>query len=427
MKLTYYHILRMSVVFFGILMIIASKFLTPSIDSNKSHQQWIARENPTIPDELQSDSSSTSPPSQLLQPNNTTPLLQAATATTTTTSELKPRPQPLLEQSLDDFATRQREMMKGLIPLKFVRFVCTDSYGGCGGWADRLKGIMFSFTLAAVTNRAFILDATREVNVANFYEGNLFDWRESTLPRTSNRKTLTLACYLKWCHECIIPQLVEHWSKLDTYEEIIVTANFDCAGPWIRHYLVRNATEQFGFNNRADYMSVIYNALFRPLPVLVEAMHKIKLSPLTVSPTLQPTTSQPTVKPTTIAPPLRHLDDKDHWKFPDYAFHIRMGGAYMKNGVKVINMESEYQKEETKDTELTEFIARYQRCFNRVLQSKQIPAIVTGVDYVFVAADSQAAIEAVAAAIAPVTVVTGSAIGDIVRAYYSVDPLLSTN
>ena len=49
----------------------------------------------------------------------------------------------------------------------------------CGGWADRLKGIMSVYALSLLTNRRFLIDIRTPCNFSQLFMPNTVEWRAS--------------------------------------------------------------------------------------------------------------------------------------------------------------------------------------------------------------------------------------------------------
>ena len=62
---------------------------------------------------------------------------------------------------------------------KYLRYECDGS--GCGGWADRLKGILSSYAFALLTDRQFSLKMTQPCNLDQIFLPNKIDYRETAI------------------------------------------------------------------------------------------------------------------------------------------------------------------------------------------------------------------------------------------------------
>jgi hypothetical protein len=57
---------------------------------------------------------------------------------------------------------------------KFIHYECKNT---CGGWADRVKGILSAYAWALLTNRTFVLDIQHPCPLELVLEPNEVDWR----------------------------------------------------------------------------------------------------------------------------------------------------------------------------------------------------------------------------------------------------------
>lgn len=63
---------------------------------------------------------------------------------------------------------------------KYIQFQCTDE-DICGGWADRLKGLLSTYAFSLITNRTFLIKMTKNCNLKNVLEPNVINWDHSTI------------------------------------------------------------------------------------------------------------------------------------------------------------------------------------------------------------------------------------------------------
>jgi hypothetical protein len=65
-------------------------------------------------------------------------------------------------------------------PSKFIAFECDihSKYGkyDCGGWSDRLKGIMAAYVWSLLTNRTFIINIARPCLLTSLIVPNQVSW-----------------------------------------------------------------------------------------------------------------------------------------------------------------------------------------------------------------------------------------------------------
>ncbi len=73
--------------------------------------------------------------------------------------------------------TKSNETIKGLAIKKYIEYQCTNYL--CGGWSDRLDGIMSAFALALIQNRNFLIRITQPCLINNLLEPNSIKWNET--------------------------------------------------------------------------------------------------------------------------------------------------------------------------------------------------------------------------------------------------------
>ena len=58
--------------------------------------------------------------------------------------------------------------------LRYLVYKCD----GCGGWADRLKGILSAYALALILRREFVIDSKHPCELSKLIEPNIVDWNQ---------------------------------------------------------------------------------------------------------------------------------------------------------------------------------------------------------------------------------------------------------
>jgi hypothetical protein len=84
-------------------------------------------------------------------------------------------------------------------PNKWLIYECKNH---CGGWADRLKGIMSVYALSLMTKRHFLIDITTPCNFSKLFVPNLIDW---SMPLSNSNRISHMNCMnqLKIGPECL--------------------------------------------------------------------------------------------------------------------------------------------------------------------------------------------------------------------------------
>ncbi|RNA37766.1 hypothetical protein BpHYR1_023949 [Brachionus plicatilis] len=65
---------------------------------------------------------------------------------------------------------------------KFIQFECTISGQFCGGWGDRLKGILSTYAISMIIDREFTIKMTRDCDLRRILEPNEINWDHEQVP-----------------------------------------------------------------------------------------------------------------------------------------------------------------------------------------------------------------------------------------------------
>ncbi|CAF0779901.1 unnamed protein product [Brachionus calyciflorus] len=76
------------------------------------------------------------------------------------------------------FQSRQK-IIKGL---KYLQYECLFDED-CGGWGDRLKGVLSAYAFAKILNRKFVIKMIKDCDLNNFFEPNDIDWDYRKIPK----------------------------------------------------------------------------------------------------------------------------------------------------------------------------------------------------------------------------------------------------
>lgn len=76
----------------------------------------------------------------------------------------------------------------------FIQYECNEN-DICGGWADRLKGIMSTFAFSLITKRKFLIKMNKNCDLKNVLEPNEVNWNHEliSLEGVKSKKTLKYA------------------------------------------------------------------------------------------------------------------------------------------------------------------------------------------------------------------------------------------
>ena len=271
------------------------------------------------------------------------------------------------DAALAAFAERQRHD-RALNAGKWIRFTCPAA-DACGGWGDRVKGVMSAFALALLTNRSLSIELTRNYDLAEVYNASssLVDWRPLPLSPPRPSPAASLSCFGKRCHDCFIPGAVDGFrgnGALAQADEVVVTLNYDCAGLLARNPHFSDASKRLGISHDAAWLSKAFEALFQPSHALWDAMRK------------------PYASSTTARFP------------PPAAMHVRFFGGYTLDGTHVANGASpgDHATEKASVTEVGDLAKTYAACVRRVVDVERLGDPASQLSPVFVAGDNDEAL-----------------------------------
>ena len=60
--------------------------------------------------------------------------------------------------------------------VRYIRYECLASTQGCGGWGDRLKGILSVYALSKIMNRSFLMHVTHPCSISSLLRPNKIKW-----------------------------------------------------------------------------------------------------------------------------------------------------------------------------------------------------------------------------------------------------------
>lgn len=274
--------------------------------------------------------------------------------------------EPLLDVSLREYATLQRQMLdtNSDLPPRFLMWRCGSGprAEGCAGFGDRVKSILNAFVLAFALDRALLLDSYLLFDFKDVYEVKEIDWRKETAynnKRLSAQSSVyTNACFMKNDVAC----LLEILQISENTELIVHESNFDLAGDITHHPLFVEKFLAKGFLD-GNWRGKIISKLLIPNKDVQTAIQTI----------LQ------------------------NGPFPDVSIHIRLGGSFMKNKEQ---RENGYQPADRPQTLMTfeDNADHYYLCLQKALKKNGLDPKNTRV---FLTSDFPDMIESMKVAISP--------------------------
>ncbi len=214
----------------------------------------------------------------------------------------------------------------------------------CGGLGDRLKLIMTGATLALLTNRVLIVNMKKDVDMEEYYQPNLIEWRPSQWNTFMSKNLKNLIPCTEYTCECLVKGFLREMQN-ENFENQVTTikANYDCLQMITRVDGIYKRANELGMIEENVWQAKLFDAIFKPNKILNETINKV-LGPLS--------------------------------KGPNYGLHVRIGGAELNDQVR------------TKDKNFDLSIGLYARCVYYMRSTFDTSANVT----IFIAADNSKAI-----------------------------------
>lgn len=156
-------------------------------------------------------------------------------------------------------------------PRKTMIYSCQSF---CGGWGDRLRGILSAYVLALLSDRHFMIDMNYPCPISNVLEPNFVNWTYISFG-SSNRTRLTIntmrsyeTAYRDQIARTISSEnFTQVWSS---YDDIYLSTNSDYMRPALNNVYMTNKTrELFGSLSISqitmqNMFPLFYELLFKP-------------------------------------------------------------------------------------------------------------------------------------------------------------------
>jgi hypothetical protein len=153
----------------------------------------------------------------------------------------------------------------------------------CGGWADRLKGIMSVYMLSLLTNRPFLIDMRTPCNLNKLIRPNNVDWRvfNKKLNLNSRENRIYRDCLNDFNATCLTELDYKVITSSGDKEIFAIKTNQD----WFRHFSnssrFKSQIIKLGFNASQNFklhlvFHQFYQSLLKLAPKLEEKYIKAK-------------------------------------------------------------------------------------------------------------------------------------------------------
>ena len=149
---------------------------------------------------------------------------------------------------------------------KYVIYECIDDNGWlCGGWADRLKGIMSAYAWALLTNRKLILDVTKPCSLTNFYIPNKIQWNQDIKKIFELNNIKNKSSQFKIWQWGGMKYEMSDW-KLEQFNPnstiVYIRNNIDWLDPFAKNKHIKNRLVELGFDIDKFQMQFLFKKWF---------------------------------------------------------------------------------------------------------------------------------------------------------------------
>ncbi len=159
---------------------------------------------------------------------------------------------------------------------KYIRFECKKPL--CGGWADRLRGLMSAYILANFTKREFLIDIDHPCSLSLMLQPNVIKWNEKIrchdFGKTNIKNNFT-SLRLNKIDDTDFQSFLRNLNIFEYFKDtnlFIVRTNND----WIREFSfnkhLNESIHQFGYKPQNfklySFFRKLYNDLFKLTPSL---------------------------------------------------------------------------------------------------------------------------------------------------------------
>ena len=155
--------------------------------------------------------------------------------------------------------------------------------GRCGGFGDRMRGIMAGYILALITDRHFMIDMTFPIDLAEFLRPNFYNWTFVQPKVDKSRSSISM-------HAIDTPSgflsnmqnqsFLQEWAK---YDDITLVTSIDFVADILRNPSVQKTpiVELLAKHippvqlNMHSLFPLVFDILFSPTPRIVDALQPI--------------------------------------------------------------------------------------------------------------------------------------------------------
>ncbi|GFN83849.1 hypothetical protein PoB_001035500 [Plakobranchus ocellatus] len=156
----------------------------------------------------------------------------------------------------------------------------------CGGWADRVKGILLTYVIANLTGRIFKLEILEPpCNILQFVIPNLVNWTLSVTLHDRMDKNVREACVINEVDNVPFYNNIHFLNFTEMHpmrdaKYIYVMANLDYSEGLSKSVTYSHQLSWMSNLNNAEILSTLYKRIFKLSPYLQDKMNKFMTSTL---------------------------------------------------------------------------------------------------------------------------------------------------
>ena len=151
---------------------------------------------------------------------------------------------------------------------KYVIYECVDRR--CGGWADRLKGILNAYAWSLITKREFLINITQPCNIYNLLDSNKIKWNQNLddlietghLKKNYSKYILSKIDDSKYRSDLRFVDVINFEKDADI---ISIRTNLEWFGPLARNKYVHDRLIELGFVPNKFDMNLVFKSWFNKL------------------------------------------------------------------------------------------------------------------------------------------------------------------
>ncbi|XP_033750231.1 uncharacterized protein LOC117334627 [Pecten maximus] len=164
----------------------------------------------------------------------------------------------------------------------YLVYDCSHRWpGSCGGWSDRISGILSTYVLAILSNRKFLINFDNPCKLENYFLTNSYDWRyNGTLlgKKPSKNYHLKDDNGRKIMKVLLTAKSTQPIKDFFTAEVSFVRINWDMTREFRKFLHVENYAPWITRLHFADIYRYIFDLFFQPKPFLLNILDTVAKS-----------------------------------------------------------------------------------------------------------------------------------------------------